>query len=107
LFPVIAYSLAHFAVDLGCAYSYFSHCTADSMGFLLYNFCAFALQMPLGLLADRYGRAKAAAAAGCLLTALMCCVRSEGRDAAHQCSKQTTDMAGPKLPQLPVVCLLH
>lgn len=34
---------------------------------LLYNFCAFALQMPLGLLADRLGRCRLWASGGCLL----------------------------------------
>ena len=46
-----AYSLAHFAVDFGCAFAVCSACAGDSLCFLLYNFCAFALQMPLGLLA--------------------------------------------------------
>lgn len=36
---------------------------------LLYNFCAFALQMPLGLALDRVGNGKAFAAPGCLVVA--------------------------------------
>lgn len=37
---------------------------------LVYNFCAFALQMPLGLLADRLGGGRYFAAVGCGLVAL-------------------------------------
>jgi len=33
--------------------------------------------------------------------------RSEGRDAAHQCSKQTTGSCGSFGPAISVVCLLH
>ena len=66
--PLLAlYSLAHFWVDLSCAFLVFRALagTAEfSLCLLLYNFCAFALQMPLGLLADRLDRNGAAAAAG-------------------------------------------
>ena len=72
--PLLAlYSLAHFWVDLSCAFLMFRR-AAPSPDFmlclLLYNFCAFALQMPLGLLLDRLERNGPAAAAGCALTAL-------------------------------------
>ena len=67
------YSLAHFWVDLSCAFLVF-RTLSDGPDFalclLLYNFCAFALQMPFGLLADRWGRNGIVAAAGCALTAL-------------------------------------
>lgn len=67
------YSAAHFWVDLSCALLVF-RTMADGPDFalclLLYNFCAFALQMPLGLLADRWNRNGLTAAAGCVLTAL-------------------------------------
>lgn len=36
---------------------------------LIYNFCAFALQMPLGLLADKLNRNALVAAAGCIFVA--------------------------------------
>ena len=71
--PLALYSLAHLWVDLSCALlvlrtlsggPYFGLCL------LLYNFCAFALQMPLGLLADRLDRNGLLSAAGCALTAL-------------------------------------
>ena len=67
------YSLAHFWVDLSCAFLVF-RTLADvrelALCLLLYNFCAFALQMPLGLLADHFDLNGCVAAAGCLLTAL-------------------------------------
>ena len=71
--PLLAlYSVAHFWVDLSCAFLAFRF-LAGTPDFLLcllvYNFCAFALQMPLGLWADGLDRNGAVAAAGCLLTA--------------------------------------
>lgn len=66
--PLLAlYSAAHFWVDLSCAFLVLRTQTgaADfALCLLLYNFCAFALQMPLGLLADRLDRNGPAAAAG-------------------------------------------
>ena len=74
-FPVVTalYSLAHFWVDLSCALLVFGSMAgsgAFTMCLLTYNFCAFALQMPLGLLADRLNQGRAAAALGCVLAAL-------------------------------------
>lgn len=71
LVPLLAlYSAAHFWVDFSCALLLFG-LLAGSPAFwscaLLYNFCAFALQMPLGLLADRLDRNGLLAAAGCVL----------------------------------------
>ena len=72
--PLLAlYALAHFWVDLSCAFLVFRTLAdgADlALCLLLYNFCAFALQMPLGLIADRLDRNGAVAAVGCLLVAL-------------------------------------
>ncbi|MCI8442765.1 MAG: MFS transporter [Provencibacterium sp.] len=62
---------AHFAVDFACALLLLgglSEGAGRPFWLLLYNFCAFALQMPLGLAADRYGLPIRLAAAGCLLT---------------------------------------
>ena len=67
------YALSHFAVDLGCAYAVFSGNKAGYLGYLFYNFFAFAMQMPLGLLADRFGKNRWFAVAGTLLVALICC----------------------------------
>ncbi len=67
------YSLAHFAVDFSCAFLLFRLASGSpdwALGLLLYNFCAFAMQMPLGAVADRLNRNGLVAAAGCVLTAL-------------------------------------
>ena len=49
------YSLLHMFVDCVCAYAmfgYFMDGSAGHINVLLYNFCAFALQMPLGIWMD-------------------------------------------------------
>ena len=69
---LMLYSLAHFWVDLSCAFLAFRFLSGSAdflLCLLLYNFCAFALQMPLGLWADGLDRNGAVAAVGCLLTA--------------------------------------
>jgi len=68
------YAIAHFAVDLGCAFAVFSG-GSSALGFLLYNFFAFAVQMPLGLLADRFGKSRWFAITGACLVFLICCLR--------------------------------
>lgn len=68
-----AYSAAHFAVDLCCALLVLpaARAAADkALALLVYNFCAFAMQLPIGVLADRYGGGRRFAAGGCLLVAL-------------------------------------
>ena len=69
---IAVYSAAHFFVDLACAFLMF-RCIFPGSGrgevILFYNFCAFALQMPLGALMDRLGMGHLAAAAGCLMIA--------------------------------------
>ncbi len=71
--PLLAiYSLAHFWVDLSCALLLFRTLWGSPdwmVCVLLYNFCAFALQMPLGALADRFNRNAALASLGCALVA--------------------------------------
>ena len=62
----------HFLVDLGCAFLLFRAFPrySDWAGLLiLYNFCAFALQMPLGLLADSWKRNGSVASGGAFLVA--------------------------------------
>ena len=67
------YAILHFLVDFCCALCIYG-LTAGKADFyrcfLVYNFCAFALQMPAGLLADRFGKSEKAAYAGCMLTAV-------------------------------------
>lgn len=70
-----AYSAAHFFVDLACAFIMFRFIymgTEYRQALLFYNFCAFALQMPLGALLDRLGMGHAAAGLGCLMIAAAC-----------------------------------
>lgn len=67
------YSAGHFWVDFSCALLMFSqlvHRPEWSLCILLYNFCAFALQMPIGLLADRLNRNSLVAGSGCVLVLL-------------------------------------
>lgn len=67
------YSLAHFCVDFGCAffiYSRFLNPWQWTLCLVLYNFCAFAMQAPLGLLADKLNRNAVLATAGCVIVAL-------------------------------------
>ncbi len=49
-------SLSHMAVDFLCAFSLFRSFADLPEVFLLYNFCAFALQLPLGILIDAWVR---------------------------------------------------
>ena len=67
------YSIAHFCVDFSCAffiYSRFLNPWQWTLCLVLYNFCAFAMQAPLGLLGDRINRNAILAAAGCVIVAL-------------------------------------
>lgn len=53
------YSILHLLVDGVCAYAMFGHYLRQEQGYiyvLLYNFCAFALQMPFGVMLDIFGR---------------------------------------------------
>lgn len=66
-------SAGHFWVDFSCALLMFSKLSGQGnwmLCVLLYNFSAFALQMPVGLLADQRNRNGQTAALGCVLTAL-------------------------------------
>ena len=66
------YAAGHFLVDLACAFALlrFVRGTADwREAALVYNFLAFAGQLPLGILADRLGDGRRFAAAGCVLVA--------------------------------------
>ncbi len=75
LYRLTVYSAAHFCVDFCCALL-ISRAVASAplaaLIYLVYNYCAFALQMPIGLLADRLNRNAWMAAIGCGLTGLAC-----------------------------------
>lgn len=52
---VFSYAAMHFLVDFVCAWAMFSFFSSGPEGYLnilIYNFCAFALQLPLGTLLD-------------------------------------------------------
>lgn len=70
---VSVYSITHFLVDFACAFLMFRHIAGTPDGYLcvlLYNFCAFAMQMPLGMIADQWNRNYVFATIGCFLVAL-------------------------------------
>ena len=76
------YGLAHFGVDFACAYVAFSTAGWSAMDFLLYNFCAFALQMPLGLLTDHLRNGRKMALWGGLLVIPACLLPIPARTVA-------------------------
>ena len=60
------YAAGHFLVDFFCALTML-RLLPEPVWFLVYNFCAFALQMPVGLLADLAGRNRLFALTGMIL----------------------------------------
>lgn len=70
---MMVYSLAHLVVDFSCAFLMFSRINNSSQWYLcllLYNFCAFAMQMPIGLFADKINRNAVFGAVGCVFVAM-------------------------------------
>lgn len=70
------YAIGHFAVDFCCAWLLLGRLTGLPQWAelaLVYNFCAFAMQMPLGIAADRIGRDRlfAVLGAGAVLLAAL------------------------------------
>ena len=66
---VAIYSIAHFLVDFSCIFLMFRSIAGTNdwyLYILLYNFFAFACQMPLGLIADACNRNYLFAAGGCI-----------------------------------------
>lgn len=68
------YSLVHFVVDLCCAVlvtnltlQKTNEAFALFFAVIIYNFCAFALQLPIGIIADRVSKNALFSAFGCLL----------------------------------------
>ena len=67
---VSVYSGTHFLVDFACAFLMFRSIAKTSDWYLyvlLYNFCAFAMQMPLGIAADKLRQNALLAVSGCTL----------------------------------------
>ena len=72
-YMVATYSLAHFIVDFSCAFLMFRSIVDTPKGYLcvlLYNSCAFAMQMPLGILADNWNKNVLFAIIGCSLVGI-------------------------------------
>ncbi|MCL2164821.1 MAG: hypothetical protein FWH55_10635 [Oscillospiraceae bacterium] len=68
-----AYSATHFLVDFACAFLMFRSIAGTPDGYLcalLYNFCAFTLQAPFGIIADRWNHNFLFAIIGCVLVGL-------------------------------------
>ena len=71
------YSTIHFIVDLGCSILV-SNLVTQKMGInmnlfiaiLLYNFFAFAVQLPIGIVADKINKNAMCSAIGCILVAI-------------------------------------
>ena len=71
------YSIIHFIVDLSCA-TLVSNLVTQKMGastnlfiaIILYNFFAFAIQLPIGIIADKINKNAICSAIGCLLVVI-------------------------------------
>ncbi len=63
------YAAGHFLIDFSCALVILS-LGSGPWHFFAYNFCAFAMQMPVGLLADIFGRNRRFALTGICLVLL-------------------------------------
>lgn len=71
------YSIIHFIVDLSCAILVSNLVTQKMgagtnlfIGILIYNFFAFAMQLPIGIIADKINKNAICSAIGCLLVAI-------------------------------------
>ena len=67
---VSMYAVAHFFADFACAFFIFRYVVGTANAYvavLLYNFCAFAMRMPIGVIADRLNKNYLVAALGCVL----------------------------------------
>jgi len=70
---VSVYSGTHFFIDFACAFLMFSsivHYPDWLTYILIYNFCAFAMQMPIGIIADKLNRNQIIASVGCILVGI-------------------------------------
>ena len=74
---VIIYSAIHFIVDMACALLISCLITpkmGDEIGLflaiLIYNFFAFAIQLPIGIIADKVNKNAICSAIGCLIVAV-------------------------------------
>ena len=80
------FAAVHFLVDLACIFlltAFLLRMVENRAVWmacvLVYNFCAFACQLPVGALGDRRGNPFSLAAAGCLAPAIILTIRSKAR----------------------------
>lgn len=69
------YTISHFVVDFASGWALYHGAAYSEQGWfcvVLYAFLAFAMQMPLGLCADRLNRNALCAACGCILVGSAC-----------------------------------
>ncbi len=74
-YELFVYSAAHFIVDFSCAFIMAELVMERETGaalLLVYNFCAFAMQLFIGIAADYINKNAVVSALGCILTALSC-----------------------------------
>ena len=72
---LLVYSVAHFVVDFSCAFIMAGMVMEKETGaalLLIYNFCAFAMQIFIGIAADYINKNAVVATAGCIFVALSC-----------------------------------
>ena len=72
---LLVYSVAHFVVDFSCAFIMAGMVMEKETGaalLLIYNFCAFAMQIFIGIAADYINKNAVVATAGCVFVALSC-----------------------------------
>ena len=70
---ILQLSVTHFIVDFACIFFLYRYIKDIEYGFtlfLIYNFCAFALQMPFGLLTDYLNKNILVAFIGCMFIAM-------------------------------------
>lgn len=82
---VSIYSAIHFIVDLSCAVlvsNYITqkmgHGTQLFIAILIYNFFAFAMQLPIGIIADKINKNAICSAIGCILVAVAFGIANSG-----------------------------
>ena len=82
---VSIYSIIHFIVDLACAILV-TNLVMQKMGMgihlliavIIYNFFAFAMQLPIGIIADKVNKNALCSAIGCVIVALSFCFANYG-----------------------------
>ena len=79
------YSIIHFVVDMACAILISGILTPTLIetnnlivSIFLYNFFAFAFQLPFGILADKFNRNAIVSAIGCLFVIIAYCISGFG-----------------------------